>query len=470
MDDFMTSSDDMTLGAIDAAIDISISDNKLDAYMSIQPAMNGGAVPTLDTFLSELAKCKICYGINMHKLEEIADNLIYNSKIIIAKGIAPINGINGTAAFQFKVGKDYKPKERDDGKVDFHDLCIVENVNVNDVLCIITHPTKGVEGMTVRGEKIVQIKGKAIPALLGKNTQLSEDGNSIFATISGQVEYDSKKISVRETYFVSENVDNTTGDIKVLGNVVINGVILPGFVVEAGGNIEVNGTIASATLKAGGNIILRSGITGSSLNCKGDLTSRFIENCNVFVNGAVKSEYIMSSQIKCGKSLQIIGVIGKFVGGSCVVGQDMIARVIGSGSGVKTEVQLGTDSSIIERHQELVKQIPELEKQISSLTSIISLLQQLEAANRLSNEKKAVLSDALYSYEANTELIESQRQELAEIVEAVQQRGYGRIICKGTIHPGSIISIGTAKLIVTNAIMGTTLCNSEGVVCKDLSL
>jgi uncharacterized protein (DUF342 family) len=54
-------------------------------------------------------------------------------------------------------------------------------------------------------------------------------------------------------------------------------MVLPGFRIEAGGNIEINGTVESAEIKAGGNIILRSGIIGSKLHCQGDLTSRLLK-------------------------------------------------------------------------------------------------------------------------------------------------------------------------------------------------
>ena len=48
-----------------------------------------------------------------------------------------------------------------------------------------------------------------------------------------------------------------------MGNLSVRGIVLSGFVVEVGGNVEVFGVVEAATIKAGGNIILRRGMTGN---------------------------------------------------------------------------------------------------------------------------------------------------------------------------------------------------------------
>jgi uncharacterized protein (DUF342 family) len=474
MEDYSNISNDETisptkeppLSPIDAVINVSISNNKNEAYLCIDPPMNGGVPPTPKVLEDALVSRKIIYGVNTEKLKEIAENPIYNKIIIIAQGIMPENGVNGTYAFQFKLEKNYKPKERQDGTVDYRNLDIVENVRKGQSLCIITNPTDGTEGISVTGEKLLPVKGKAVPSFVGKNTEFSEDGTVIYSKIDGQVEYDGRKINVSETLFVQGNVDNATGNFKVVGNVVIKGTVFPKFVVEASGNIEIYDTVESAILKADKNIILRSGIIGSELSCKGDLTSKFIENSNVFVNGDIVAEFIINSNVKCGKSLQLIGSKGKILGGSCVAGQDIVARTIGSNAGVGTDLTISTNPNVIDRQQELVKQLPSLEKQISSLKSLISLLQQFEAANRLTPEKKMTLDKALSSYETCIALFESGNQELLEINASLQTKGNGKVICSGTIFPGTIIKIRSAKIYVTNVLSSTSLYYNEGYICQ----
>lgn len=460
------SSQEIEPSSVDAVIHISISDNRMEAYLQVEPPINGGAVPTLKDYEDALALHKITYGVKTAKMRVLAADPIYNTEVLIAQGDMPINGIDGTYAFQFSLENDYRPKEKSDGTVDYHDLGIVKNVKKGQVLCVITHPTEGSEGTALTGVHLKPVKGKAVPVLLGKNTELSEDGTAIYSKIDGQVEYDGRKINVSETLFLSGDVDNSTGNINFIGNVIIEGTVLDNFVVEAGGNIEIGGTVGSATLKSGGNILLRSGIIGGEISCKGDLTSKFFEHCNVFADGNITADFIMTSNIKCGSNLILTGSKGKIVGGSCMAGQDITARIIGSLTGLETDLKIGMDPSIFARQQELVKQLPGLEKQIISLKNLIALLKEHESADRLGPDKKVMLDNARSSFEKCIGLFSSCKQELSEITEKLQSVGHGKIICTGTIFPGTKITIGSAKILVTDAMESTSLFYSEGGICQ----
>jgi uncharacterized protein (DUF342 family) len=91
-------------------------------------------------------------------------------------------------------------------------------------------------------------------------------------------------------------VDTSTGNIKVTGNLVIRGKVNSGFIVEAGGYINVTGVVDSATLTAGKDINLQSGANGSTINCGGNLKTRFIENCNVFAT-AISARLIHTANV-----------------------------------------------------------------------------------------------------------------------------------------------------------------------------
>jgi uncharacterized protein (DUF342 family) len=374
--------------------------------------------------------------------------------------------MDGTAVFQFETEKRaLKPKENEAGIVDYHDLGIVDSVVKGQVLCTITPPTEGTPGISVKGKELPQKKGKPVPSYAGKNTELNKDGTAIQSKIDGQVDFAGHKINVNETFLVKENVDNSTGDIKVAGNLVVRGTVLPGFKIEAGNDIEVSGTVSAATIKAGGSIKLQSGITGSELSCEGDLKSRFIENCNVFVKGDIRAEYVFNSNIRCGKSLKTEGSIAKIVGGRCLVGQNIEARNIGTAANVKTQLEVGTDPVILERQRELQARVPKLEKQIENLKPLMILLRELENANRLTEEKRDVLCNVTASYETNMNLLEEAKKELETIAQSICNRGYGRVICTGTIFPGTKVTIGTASLPVSDTLMNTSLYYGEGNVC-----
>jgi len=465
--DVMDIKPDGSSPAVDAIIHVSISNDQLEAYINIEPPTGGGAAPTLAMLKTALDKYDISYNINMAKLKELEAEPVYNRNIVVAGGVAPVNGVDGTVSFRINTEKkSLKPKENEKGVVDFRDLDIVENVKQGQELCVITPPTEGTPGTSVQGRELPQKKGAAVPSYAGKNTELNEDGTAILAQIDGPVEFDGRKISVNEIFYIRGDIDSSTGNIRVASSLSVLGMVLPGFAVEAGKNIEVKGTVENASVKAGGNIKLQSGITGSKLYCEGDLQCRFIENCDVFVKGDITAEYTLNSNIKCGKSLKTVGRRAKIIGGSCVVGQDIVTSTIGSTANVKTRLELGTDYTVIERQQELLAKVPVAEKKIESLKPLITLLQQLEIGNRLTPEKKEMLATAEYNYDTNMKFVEEAKKELAEIAQSINIKGYGQIICSGAIHPGTFIVMGTENLVITETLTNALIYYNEGCICK----
>lgn len=455
-----------TSPAVDAIVHISISPDGLQAVLSMEPPQNGGAAPTLEALHTALNTQKISFQVNEQLLQVLADNPTYNRDLLIANGIPPVHGIDGTVSFQIKTQKTVlTPKVREDGTVDYHDLGLVENVSKGQVLCVLTPPTEGTPGMTVKGAPIPQKRGQPVPSLQGKNTVLSEDGTAILSALDGQADYDGRKINVNETFMVKENVDNSTGDIRVTGNLTVKGSVLPGFVLEAGGNIEIRGSVENATIRAGGSIHLYSGIVGGELTCEGDLQCRFIENSNVTVKGDIQAEYLINSSVRCGKNIRIVGKIAKIIGGSCMAGQNIEAHTIGTESNVKTKLTIGTDPAVFVRQQELLAQVSEASQRLEKLTPLLRILNQLEAAGRLTPDKKLALENVRFSFDSDTKFLEDADVELEEIAQTVRLKGFGRVICPGFVHPGTLVEIGGAALAVKDTLKNVSLYYGDGLIC-----
>lgn len=450
---------------VDAVVRVYVPATQLEAYLSIDSPENGGAAPTLETMLAALAQEGVVHNIDENRLNQIAATPSYEFDLLVAAATPPVNGENGKAKFLINTNrKNFKPKENEDGSVNFYDLGIVENVAQGQVLCIITPPTEGTPGISVKGKELPQKKGKNVPPLAGKNTELSEDGTEIRSKIDGQVEFDGFKIRVDETFYVKENVGNSTGNIKAVGNVMISGAVQSGFKVEAGRNLDIMSMVTGATVRAGGSVRLRSGIIGSELHCEGDLQCRFIENCSVFVKGEIRAESIINSNVTCGKSVRIVGARARIIGGSCLAGRNIEAHTVGSPSNTATKLELGADHMVIEQ-KKMMAQAEKLEKQIKSLTPLVTILRQLEAENRLTPEKRKILDDVGYSYENSTAQLAQIRQELEDIAGAVKTRGFGRIVCTGTIFPGTKVTIDKTIFIVRDTLKNASLYFKDNEIC-----
>lgn len=454
-----------TQASVDAVVRVLIGENALSASLLIDPPKYGGAPPTLGSLRSALAEHGVSFGVDEEALAALEEKPVYDQPVLVARGTEPMNGKNGELTICFNAGKhSLKPKENPDGTVDYRDLDLIDNVYAGQVLGKLSFPTEGSPGMSVKGQTISQKKGRPVPACVGKNTELSPDGQNVLAKIDGQVDLIGQKICVNETYHVKGDVDMATGNIRAAGSLVIKGSVKTGFSIETGGSLDIYGTVESAKITAGGNIRLRSGIMGSELHCEGGLVSRFIENCNIFVKGDIDAEYVMHSNVHCGANLTTAGKRARVLGGQCVASGNITSGNIGSTSYVRTRVEISSREAILGKHQELLEQREGLEKLLESLKPLLTLFAQLHRANRITPDKQEAFNDVLRKQKAATEALEDVNVRLEEITESIHSHGGGKIICPGTIYPGTEITIGTAKYNIEQAMRNAAFGFASGEI------
>lgn len=434
---------------IDASVSIIVSQDMLTAYLLIDPPENGGAQFVPQMIDQALKTSKVSFGVDTGLLEKLKSQPDYSEKIAFAHGKAPVNGKDGAIRYLFKTAKEGRPREREDGTVDYRDLGIIQNIRKGETLCEITYSTDGTEGINVFGGKIPPVNGQPIASPVGQNTVLSEDKTKLIATVDGQIVFSSPTVSIVETYIIQENVDASTGNIKFIGNVRINGDVTEGFLVEAGGTVEVNGTVQGGTVQAGGNIAIHGGVVGmgrGKIVCGGDLNGAFFENCELSAAGSVKAQSIMNCRVKCGKNLELTGMHARLMGGRYVVGGDVVADSIGSPANLPTVLVLGNAPEIVTQRSELAKKIGDISLQIHKLEQIITLLEKMEREGHLREDKKIMLEKSQYSFNELSRQLETAEKEIKELNSRILNAEKGKIACKGTVYRGTTLSIGFAKL------------------------
>ena len=444
---------------INATANISISPDKLKAFICITPPDNGRML-TYDEIVEELNKSGVIYGIKKSVLESLVKYPVYNEMHCIAEGTPPVNGQNGKVKFHFDIKRETRPTILEDGRVDFRELNLIESVVQGQILCSLEPPVPGTPGKTVLGTDIPALDGK--PAVLpkGRNVSVSEDGMSLFANISGQVSYVDGKVNVFSTYEVPDNVDNSTGNINFVGNVIVRGNVLSGFTLEAGGNVEVWGVVEGAVIKAGGDIILRRGMQGMGkgmLISGGDIIARYIENSNVIAEGNIKAEAIMHSNVKCGNKLELAGKKGLLVGGTCKVGREITAKVIGSYLATTTDIEVGSDPTLRERYKAIKEEISRIETDLRKADQAVAILKKLELAGTLSPEKQEMMAKSVRTKVYYSGRLVELKDELHELEIKLQEESYGKIRCYNYIYPGTRVTIGSSMLFVRENLQYCTL-------------
>lgn len=444
---------------IDATVKVTVSPDKMKAYVTFTPPDNGRML-TLEEVLDELSKNGVIYGINRTNLETLVKYPVYNEMICIAEGTPPVNGENGKVEFHFDIKRDHRPTILEDGRVDFRELNLIQNIEKGGVLCSLIPPTPGKPGKTVAGTDIPALDGE--PAVLprGRNVVVSEDGTQLVAGIDGQISYIDGKVSVFATHEVKADVDNSTGNINFIGNVVVMGNVLSGFTIEAGGNVEVMGVVEGATIRAGGDIILRRGMQGMGkgiLISGGDIIARYIENSNVEARNDIKAEAIMHSNVKCGNKLEISGRKGLLVGGSCKVGKEIIAKVIGSHLATVTEIEVGVDPTVRERYKAVRDEIVQMETDLRKAEQAIAILRKMELSGTITPEKKEMLAKSMRTRVYYSSRLMELKEELGQLEAKLQQEAYGKVRCYNIIYPGTRVAIGSCMMYVKENLHYCTL-------------
>ncbi|GAB1484399.1 hypothetical protein MASR2M78_32170 [Treponema sp.] len=251
--------------ANDAIVTVDIADQEMKSYLYVSPPGPGGCDLSAETILSFLRNNRVIHGVDEELLRNFADKPKYKEMVLVAEGSKPINGRDAHMQYNFEIDhSQVRLREGSNGRVDFKELNIIQNVVEGQPLARKVPAERGTPGKTVTGKVLPAKNGKEMPMPLGKNVHVLEDQLTIAADMNGQVVIVGGKVNVEPVYTVQGDVSLRTGNIIFLGTVIITGNVEDGFSVKAAGNIEVHGTVGKAELDAEGDIIVHQGIAGKS--------------------------------------------------------------------------------------------------------------------------------------------------------------------------------------------------------------
>lgn len=320
----------------------------------------GGAI-TSAWVIDALAHAGVEAGINEAALEAIGDRAP-EMPVAVACGSAPVHGIDATVTYAVPRESIGGPRlETDDRQVDHREVkAFGVPAKAGDVIATKKAVVPAVDGLTVLGTSIAGSPGKDfdLHKMAGKGVRVSDDGLTIIATATGSASWVADKLCVAPLTAVSGDVDFSTGNVRVEGDLTISGTIGAGFIVEASGNIAVMGAVEGATVKAGGNVIVGGGIIGQdvgTVDAEGSITARFVEGATVRAGGnvVIAAEARLSTILADG-SVTVGGGrgAGRITGGLTRGRSGVEAVEIGAENGTPTRVQAGWGRSLDDEGQE----------------------------------------------------------------------------------------------------------------------
>lgn len=418
-------------------------------FLKASPPENGGAVLTSALAKKALNEKKVIFGIKEDVINAFDEAPIYNRDILVAEAKLPVNGEHGHLIYHVEKEISIKPKEQEDGTVDYKELGLIQQVEEGEVLVEKVLATPGEAGKNVYGAVLAAQRGKDAIMPLGRNTKIVDEGRKLIAMKSGHAEFRGGKVHVFDIFNINGDVCNATGNINFNGNVSISGGVNAGFVVKATGDITIRKASEAATIISGGNVTISEGMNGGEIIADGDVKSKYLQNCEVTSYSNVYADAIINCNIKSGASVILVGGKSRIMGGSCSATKSVEAQTIGSENTYSTtNVEVGLDQIAQTRMQEIPIELEKSKELLASVERAVNVLSQLEAAGRLEPERVKQLEDLRYTRENEYLKISELEAEIESLKEKSKHVGYGYIIARKSIYPGVRVGIGNFQMTI----------------------
>ncbi|MBL0388938.1 DUF342 domain-containing protein [Tumebacillus sp. ITR2] len=390
---------------------VTIDQGGLAASLSLsETLLEEQELPALnyDCLVDHLRQNGVSYGVDMVSCQQLVMNprAYIGGKTKIAMGKEPINGENASIEIMINNESEQSPRMLEDGRVDFYNLGVVNTVLKGQLLARKTPATEGIQGVGVGGAALMAKPGRDVRLPAGKNTTISEDTLNLLADADGHVSYNPResKINVFNVFEVKGDVDFSVGNIDFLGNVKVNGSVLPGFKIVAAGDIEVAGFVDGAILEAGGDILIRGGVQMRSkglIKASGTVRSRFMQGANVEAGlDVIVRDSIMHCHISAGRHVLMEAQKSVIVGGLVRAGEEVRTRTLGSPMATPTEIEVGVHPHLRTEMQELQVRLKELYLHVDKTKKALALLDNMAGVgNQLPPEKEALRQNLTHTYE-----------------------------------------------------------------------
>ena len=412
-------------------VNISVSDDKMEAYLDIIP---GGGGPEevdlayLETFLDSQ---NIYYGIDGIALREClaaSQKKEACHRVLIARGQLPKKGSPAYIRLKERLFSPPKPQGEDADIIDFRLVSPFVMVKKGEPLGRKMEEAEGTEGINVFGEKVIPGKKDIVQIAPGENTEwIGEHKDVIAASTAGRFEFDGKTFSVSDTLEIQGNVDYSTGHISFAGDVIIQGEIRDGFRVAAGGAVYCKKTLDASEILCRKDLIIEGGIIGRQtglVRVQGKVETRFIENCHVesFQGISVKSSVLDSELYTLGEL--ILGEEkGTLIGGQVYAEKGITLKNLGSARNSHTLIFIGISYINMRKLNHLQKRLNVLSLKMNSLKKQPSTPEHLQLLEKADKAMAAL------------------QQGIARLMVEQYQNYEAEVRVSGSVYPGAVITI-----------------------------
>ncbi|NLK07322.1 MAG: DUF342 domain-containing protein [Firmicutes bacterium] len=193
-------------------------------------------------------------------------------RTLIGVGIPPKPPVDG----RIELACDLKATKiliEDSDRVDLLDRGRINSVEAGEVLGYWHPPVEGKPGTDVFGRTIEPRKPKHASFLVGSGVRLISGGTIAVADIAGRPCFERGRLCVRPELVIYSDVDVGTGNIEFTGDVIVTGNVTESLSVRAGGLAEIKGSVHHANLTAGSSVFIQKNLIGGRVSAGGEIVN-----------------------------------------------------------------------------------------------------------------------------------------------------------------------------------------------------
>jgi uncharacterized protein (DUF342 family) len=411
----------------------------------------------------------IVYGI---KTDPLIGELKSGIPYIVAEGIPPVDGAD--AVIRMYELQDARPEVREDGRVDYYELKLINRVSVGDWLGERIEATEGIPGKSIKGEPIMPNKGKTLPLSYDKNSvqEIYNNGRTtLYSRFNGAVSYTNGKISVSNHLEISGDVGLSTGNIKFDGYLTVKGSVSDGFSVEATKDVEINSPLGLGSVRSiistGGSIYIKGGISPkgkAEIRAAKNVFIKFVDNANITCGGIAHIGYYSLNSNIDAMEVVLDASNGQIIGGYIRAGIRVSAPIIGSEIERKTIVEVSgfNRQTMLETLENLLRKISGLKTEQQRLKQLISSVDTSQM-NQFQKKEYNDAGERIYFIREEIKNLEDERKNIAEYLKA---HGEGEIAATKRIYPNSTLIIKGEINEITSATPAAIYYFQDGEVKK----
>lgn len=400
-----------------ALVTIQIAADAMTASAQIVAAWGGTPVSAND-LVKTAQEAGVSFGFQKEAIVQLvgsASRADPGSKLeqVIALGrlMQPGQNASFTPLVAGLSARSNKPLQVSESRADLRDFGVIPSVQTGDAVMRRQPPTKGTDGVTVRGDISLAPPGQQVEWKPGEGTEVSSaDADLLIASRDGMPRVLDAGAAVDEVYAVKK-VDLSTGHVQFKGAVIINGDVTESMKVIAGGNVFIKGMAEGSLIESGGDIQIGGAIIGHQFSASEPTTEQF--STVIKAAGSIHCTIAQYARIECGGDFHASKQInhcsvnarsvlagnedklsGKIVGGTFYLDMGLRTGVLGAPSESLLSINLNRRvDPVLEKQLALKQNIAMVKQEMELIRSTLEQMKQQERSPAVLEQMKYMVQD-----------------------------------------------------------------------------